>query len=733
MSPAQYSESKLKKERILQTSLELTLRWMREPINNYFELLDDRLFKLAQNSDNNKDQADYFQARGEITNNRANINHLFIEYITKAFSKYQTGQQTSTNFNLDPEFDREKKLSLVNEQQLEEALAIATMSRKSSSDCSELIYSLNQRFSVLGGGTKINEQENPIAPGVFAEALQFATTNLTLENQSKLIVYKVFEFNLITQLHSLYKIINEEFKNQGVLPNLGFHVKKNAALNHPNDQNIAPPRQEQTTNTAVGIGEQFQANNDFQSAQNQLRLVEAIHIIQAKIAAQTPVAANNRAIALTAAQIIAAFQQLQKNAGIRLNSLEGPTAIAESNTVSPLEQTKQFAQKSENSENSAIEIVGLLFEYMLNEDRLSDATKTLLSYLHTPFLKVAVMDKDFFKHPEHPARLLLNSLVAAGANSVDSTGKHKSELFEKIKSIVQRLLDGYSQDVRLFSELSFDFNQYLREHTRRIQLTEKRSMQAAQGETRLKEIRLKINAYLKSRIVNIELPRSVTTLLFEPWANFLSFNLLRFGSSSEQWKQAAQTVDDIIWYCQPYNTSKDIHAKVRNKELQHSLPPVLKAGFETVGYSSSQGQELINLLLNRTQILSTSVPSAPSTITQNPVTNIDDINIHQATDIKEKDSLVSRINSLKPGIWFNFEIKSKKPTRVKLSWVNTSTQELMFVNTLGQQVSTKTAKQIATGMRRGDMKIQNRIKEKPFFESAMERVLEQLKKKEKMS
>ena len=70
-----------------------------------------------------------------------------------------------------------------------------------------------------------------------------------------------------------------------------------------------------------------------------------------------------------------------------------------------------------------IDVVGMLFEYMLNDENLPDNVKALLSHLHTPFLKIAFLDPDFFEHSEHPVRLLLNSLTEAGSRWLDKDGK----------------------------------------------------------------------------------------------------------------------------------------------------------------------------------------------------------------------------------------------------------------------------------------------------------------------
>ena len=42
-----------------------------------------------------------------------------------------------------------------------------------------------------------------------------------------------------------------------------------------------------------------------------------------------------------------------------------------------------------------IELVGMMFEYMLNDDEIPNVAKAELSRLHTPYLKVAIIDKPF--------------------------------------------------------------------------------------------------------------------------------------------------------------------------------------------------------------------------------------------------------------------------------------------------------------------------------------------------
>ncbi len=720
MDDIQSPHTRVQKEHILASAHELTTTWAEEQLSSYTESLENQLFTLAENADNNDAQGGYFQARNELKHHQKAIHTLYLQQLNEAFGNYRRNKATTTDFNLDPLHHQhssytpeyQETFSLVDNDELEEQLAIGSMSRRVSADCSEALYALNQRLSALRKGPKINEQGNPVAPGVFGEALQTAINHLNLDNRAKLVIYKVFENAFMGSISTLYDALNKHCESNGILPNLSYKVKKQPAETVTEQ---LPNELKNLTNEA--------------SIANQVALIETIRLIQARLQAQVTIPKPAASIPVPAEQIIASIQQLQLSAGTTLSQLETPQAVTNSDTSALRLQAEQEARKTaDDVDAGTIEIVGLLFEYMLNVQQLPDSVKTVLSYLHTPFLKMALVDKDFFNHPEHPARQLLNSLVAAGERWVEPTGKHKNDVFQKIKAIVQRLLNEFDRDVRLFSELAFEFNHYLRQHAHRIRLAEKRAMQVAKGENTLKEIRLKVDAYLKKKIGNNDLPAAIQTLLFEPWANFLSFNLLRFGSRSEQWRQAALAVDDILWYCHPHDLEGDIFTRKRLQELQASLPVVLQAGFDTVGYDDLQGRRLLKTLQERQQ---TAIANAAAMPNKPIIANIDEMDISKPIDPASKNSaLLTRLKSTEPGTWFEFNADGSNPQRVKLAWSDTNTLQFMFVNRMGQQVAAKSSEQLIDEIRSGKTNILTTLEDRPFFEQAMERVLEQLKQRE---
>ncbi|MCR8921173.1 DUF1631 domain-containing protein [Dasania sp. GY-MA-18] len=707
----------LPKERIIEKSRLAISKWSSTHLSRYLELLAEKFFNLADKSDNNESQTRYFQVRDEIINQQAHIEQVFSQQLSQAFKNYQNLRPTNSAINISEQpAEQEQTLSLVDNDDLEEALAIKTMTLKASSDCSAGIYALNQRLAALRGGSKMSDYDNPIAPGVFAEALQSAIKDLLLDTQSRLIVYKMFDSLFMRKLDSLYKLLNQHFEARGLLPHLNYETHKS-----PSDL----------------LPEELKGLESQPSLDHQIDLFKSIQQLQQLF----PIPAIPAGQAITVDQLIHSIQALQHNAAGELSHIKNPQQLQAGYPQQLRQQAEQDAKKTAEIDTHIIEIVGLLFEYMLNDEKLPDSVKTLLSYLHTPFLKVAVVDKEFFNHPQHPARQLLNNLVASGERWVEPNSKHKSEVFLQIKTVVERILNDFDNDIRLFSELAFEFNRYIRQHARRIRLTEERAMQAAKGENKLKEIRLKVDAFIRKKVGQVKLPDFVSALLFEPWSNYMAFNLLRFGSRSGQWQHAATMVDDILWFVQIIQYSTQPEKNLRFNELLESLPSALQQGFDTVGYDSSQGQQIIDKLLHlheqqrhnlepasNTDASATEAEIQPEVIDA----HIDEVDINQSIEAETKgDDIVQQLKKTEFGTWFVFDANSDQAQHVKLAWSNTTTLHFMFVNRMGQQIAVKSGQELAQAMRAGEIKILGKEEDKPFFEKALERILKQIQHKQK--
>ena len=676
------------KHRLLQSSKALIYKWVSVHFKGFLEKADDQLFRMADKAGSNLEQNRYLQSRKELQEQRRALERTLLDHMREAFDNFLQSRNTARDTAHD-----DVELKLVDHDQLEQSIAIAAMSRKANADYSEALYALNQRLSALADGHKITDIGNPVAPAVFSEALQGGCAAITLDTPSKLVIYKIYDGAVMGRLDKLYQLLNHHLKSNGVLPHLRYQIHKDEAPQLPEE--LA------THNSPETLAKQTDLMTLVQQLQN------AMGVARAPVFNPLP-----------AQQIATGLQPLQQQSAQILVAAKTQEAVLETDFSAITEQIYRETQRAAPVDADVIEIVGLLFEYMLNDEQLPDSVKALLSYLHTPFLKVALMDKAFFNSPQHPARQLLNGLVAAGERWVEPEGKHKSDVYQQMKVVVQRLLDEFENDLRLFSQLAFDFNHFLRQHARRVRLAEQRAQQAARGEDKLKEIRLRVENYLRRKLEGTHLPSDVRTLLFEPWANFLAFNLLRFGSNSEQWRAAASAIDDVLVYLHP----QGIQAQ-RLAELRETLNEKLGNGFQTVGYEAETGRQLLAALhkAHRERLTLKSTPQRPADIDEPLV----------AAAEHSDDALLQKLQKVEFGTWFLFfaDRPRKQQVRAKLAWSNTRTQHYMFVNRLGQQTAVITGTELAANIRAGRTRILQEQPEKPFFEKALERIVDQLRRR----
>ena len=89
-----------------------------------------------------------------------------------------------------------------------------------------------------------------------------------------------------------------------------------------------------------------------------------------------------------------------------------------------LHQRKQALKQAATTpvERATIEIVALLFQSILTEERIPASVRVWFARLQMPVLRVAVSEPDFFATVDHPARRLIDRMGAC-VMGFDATGR----------------------------------------------------------------------------------------------------------------------------------------------------------------------------------------------------------------------------------------------------------------------------------------------------------------------
>ena len=167
----------------------------------------------------------------------------------------------------------------------------------------------------------------------------------------------------------------------------------------------------------------------------------------------------------------------------------------------------------------------MLFEFILDDRSLPDSLKALIARLQIPMLKVAVLDKTFFSRGSHPARRLLNEIAAAALGWGEHDSNQRDSLYQKIEQVVQRLLNDFTDDPAIFSELLADFLAFTGDERRRSELLEQRTRDAEEGSARAEMARREVEQALNERLLGRTLPEVVVRLLREAWSKVMMLTL----------------------------------------------------------------------------------------------------------------------------------------------------------------------------------------------------------------
>ena len=435
---------------LLRSLRDNTVRATDKLVAGLLDNVDDTLFDLAEKAESNAAQTGYFDGMREIRKQRPRIERLFREQVARGFDEFSAGHIAHARSAQRP-VGSNGELSLVDDRELEETLAVSGMVAKAEGRLSALLPPLNQRLSVICGGRETDNASNPLGPLQLTEAFRIALRELgDVDIRVRLIVLKMFERYVLNALEPLYQNTNAHLVRAGVLPTLH---RPAARRNHDGD-GVAPAAAldgiAETAAETPSAAERVDAGNDALHSQlmsTLAGLLAARRTSGATDANGLPgggVARARSAASLTPTELLSALTLLQGESRAQAVQPDVPAGRAASiemvqhlkdDLLARIERLSGPTHPDvSGADEDTIDLVSMLFEYILQDATIPAPMQVLLARLQIPYLKVAILDRRMFAHASHPARQLLDQLAdAAKGWSEESDRDHR--LHDKIKGI----------------------------------------------------------------------------------------------------------------------------------------------------------------------------------------------------------------------------------------------------------------------------------------------------------
>ena len=724
----------------------ITRSYIADALITYLNLFLDEIMTEVDNAISNQESNEWLMIHHLVKSKDKEIKHHFCAYMLNVFKDFNVSEEDSSSLtgsvlsfdSSSASIKNYSNLRLVDKHTTEENVIISEIVRHINTKTSEALWMLNRRFSALKSGKYIEDKDNPVAPIQFCHALQEALVILPPKFNVKKLAYSSFAKVLLPLSFKLLESINSYLQRQGILPNMtnGYGERSDAP--------VAAPRNTSLKNTTNDEDKSDVVTKDINQvhAEREQELIKKITLIQNN-RVNTNSIIENKAVEIknsgdvdhiaSTEFLVEVLQSLHVDkkdlvrALLRWNAQ--PILMPDASAYNLVKKVRESTRsgKIKNDDMHVINLVGMLFDYMLNDEDLPVSVKALLSYLHVPFLKIAFIDRDFFEQSTHPARLLLNSLTEAGGRWVNDDGSADFDMFNRIKDVVIKIHEAKESEVKLVTALLLDFRSHIKHIQRKQDLTEKRAKEKARGEDRLREAKSRVNTEISSRIKDKELPSSVLLFLLQPWTDYLTFIYLQHGEKSESWEAALVLVDELIWCSSPKETLQE---QERLVETHYLLLSDIANGLAYINFPESKKDNLISAISSVIELSSKQEETKPASL---PVRiELESKAAEQAAEqavendvvdepTKEEVQMTEKLKLIEFGTWLEFD-GSK---RLKISWSNSRTGEYMLVNQMGQRAEMMLPLTLARLMLAGKVKLLSGSS-KPFFERALENIYEKL-------
>lgn len=723
---------------------------LKQALQALFDNADDTLFDMADRATSNTEQNAFFEAMRDLRLKRKSIERGFLQKVFETFStlnQYEIGKAPALDA---VSFD---SLSLVQNDELEETVALDSMVAKVMSRDHMAVSHLTTRLNVMVS-RKLDDKSNPLGPVSLSELFLDSCSGLGVEIKVKLIILKLFEKYVLSGLDQLYSEANAALVEAGVLPEL-----KSAPLRRTPKRQATPrndyddaPDESAGEYADEGMREVFGA---LQELLSQARGGGAVERRQAPANA-LPISTNDLMRLLSHMQ-----QRAPMQVGMDLDlrdQLEQLLARASAKSGK--------ARVVGEVDEDVINLVSMLFEFILDDRTLPDSLKALIARLQIPMLKVAVLDKTFFSRGSHPARRLLNEIASAAMGWGEQDDAQRDSLYQKIEQVVQRLLNDFTDDPAIFSELLAEFLAFTGDERRRSELLEQRTRDAEEGSARAEMARRQVEQALNERLLGRTLPEVVVRLLREAWSKVLMLTCLKHGVDSEQWHVAMATMDDLVWSVEPH---EDPEARLRLLELVPGLLKALREGMASAAFDPFSTSEFFAQLevlhVQAFQRFKRAVPDLekadPNEFDEVQRTALSEVGIElpllelppeeeasAATMVEvveeivllapgqtrseedepvlaDDDEALLQVDALRVGSWVEFQEDDEHKLRCKLAAIIKPTGKFIFVNRTGMKVLEKTRMGLAVEFRRNAVRL---LDDALLFDRALESVIGNLRR-----
>lgn len=384
-----------------------------------------------------------------------------------------------------------------------------------------------------------------------------------------------------------------------------------------------------------------------------------------------------------------------------------------------------------------IDMVGLLFEYIIDDHELPETVKNLIGLLQIPVLKLALIEKEFLSDRNHPGRQLLNDMTSAGMHCKDSD----DPVVHLIKKTVKNILHSFIDNPNIFSDCLNVFNNSLimiqRNELQSIEIDEwdfdKDELEDSYTDLPLETDSISQQADEKPSPVDetiafycehYNIPDSISELVSTGWKKVLQFSHDQ-NHSEDQWFHRVNTLEMLLWNIQENHqteTNENDWLVLKNNIID-LFSEVELSPFVVAEWLHSINKMTNNLIDLEEEIIIEKNEQPSNEQIYTPMTDIEPENSDTETEPPDFNSELCEnitIPNLSVGQWVEFIGKNDRRLQCKLSTINHRSDRYLFINKSGMKVAEWSGVELKKAIKNQKIVI---LDNHQFFDRALQAVM----------
>jgi hypothetical protein len=611
------------------------LRAFQDAIDDLIPRSVEHLFAKADHSHSSINSGRFLDARGVLIARGASLKQPLMSSMEQLLNRsFQTAYNTFR-----PSFSATNSgntLSLLDSSAFEDELWIDILTNRFRNEAEEQLRDLNIRVALLFEQDNIKERENPFRPYLFSRCMATVVESMGLSAELTTILTEQLAEELLSEVAKLYDKVNAHLARHGIAAQLQLKIKKfpsqpsmsgDASQGDDAQQDTASdsPVAEETSSTSFGKRAQpIPTDNPKGKVDQLMQSVRSRAFTSAGEPAATAKGgwlagthivgdalrkffsdgdgSDTAADSYDRAQVQAAASPSMRSRAQLASSIH--CLVKESTPVSEdmlgddgevrnliLERRDSLnSMTSDVSEQMTIDIVAMLFEFILRDNQVPAEVRAQLGRLQFLVLKIAMQDPGLLKRKSHPARMLVNRIgsISLGLKQLDPSGVRVTA---EICRIVEALLADVTEDTYLFSKMLDELDEFI---TRELLASDAKVERAVHIMEKAESRTLRFartTACIDEALSGIEIAPYLHHFLVHTWAHAIERAERTEVDGAQRFRRL---IPQLLWSILP-KVGQD---RTLLLALLPTMLPVLREGMALAGWVAEQQHLLFNWLVD---------------------------------------------------------------------------------------------------------------------------------------